>query len=119
MIIKFFLIMLLLASCNTETCGFEEVKVADKYIVKNKRCVDACISARFGNFHNNGESWGTGSSSMNGLKETSIFVRVLNYCQDYYKGEKCCAGYKKVEKTHHGEIGICKETSEEYVCKIK
>lgn len=57
---------------------------------KMKHCINSCIKDQFGMFHNKGESWGTGSSSMNGLIQSKIYDRVREECVKFMQGEKCC-----------------------------
>lgn len=60
------------------------------FVVDKKYCISECMSHTFSMFHNNGSSWGTGSSSMNGLSQEKIFDRVKKECQDFYNNETCC-----------------------------
>lgn len=104
---KYLLLILMFTGCAPSE---EEKKL--KYI-KNKECVEVCISARFGDFHNSGSSWGTGSSSMSGLSQSEIYNRVVKHCEDYYKDEKCCQyNYNLqsggISKIHSYNIGACR-----------
>lgn len=58
--------------------------------VDKKYCLEACRAKTFESFHSTGNSWGTGSSSMNGLSQSQIFDRVDRSCKEFYKGEDCC-----------------------------
>lgn len=59
-------------------------------VVPLKMCVQACVDHQFKGFHNNGKSWGTGSSSLTGLQQQQTFDTVLKYCENFYKDERCC-----------------------------
>ena len=67
-----------------------------KYVKVDKRfCIDSCLKNTFSkSFHSRGDSWGTSSSSMNGLSQKKIFDRVISYCQDFYNGYECCDYFK-------------------------
>ena len=60
------------------------------YVVDKKYCVSACMHTEFRSFQNEGKSWGTGSSSMNGLNQDKIYDRVKQECVAFYAEEKCC-----------------------------
>jgi len=47
-------------------------------------CVDICMEDRFDDMHNNGDSWGTGSSSMSGMTQSNIFIVIKEYCESVY-----------------------------------
>ena len=107
---KLIIMFLLLLSCNGKPLKEIDKKRFQKPI---KFCVDYCMVATFGNFHNKGSSWGTGSSSMNGLGQQKIFDKVLSYCEKFYEGQDCCSRnhrYGKdnsVETVHGYDYGIC------------
>jgi len=83
------------------------VKVVDK-----KYCHSVCTRHEFKKFHNSGGSF-SGSSSMNGLSQRQIYDRVLDYCKDFYKKERCCKPSKsdyrevKVSHFHSYDYGAC------------
>lgn len=79
-----------------------------------KMCVDACIGSQFENFHTHPSTWGTGTSSMNGLQESKIYEHVISYCEKFYVGEKCCEGdavntWGNIRTVHGYHFGVCKE----------
>lgn len=90
-----------------------------KYTVSNhqvpvKYCKLACVEKAFKMFHNNGKSWGTSSSTMNGLGQQDIYHNVIRDCNTFYKDEKCCKrpfndyNYHVVVSHIHGfEYGAC------------
>lgn len=84
-------------------------------VIAMKNCMHVCMSSTFEMFHHQGSNWGTGSSSMNGLSQEKIFDRVVKYCEEFYKEEKCCQyDYRyrttyKVNKIHSYEYGACQE----------
>lgn len=92
-------------------------KVKVKGIVgetKPKYCIKACMEEHFEMFHNEGDSWGTGSSSMNGLSQQKIFDRVEQQCEKFMKGEKCCKWTYNQGKQNNleysfGGIGVCNQ----------
>lgn len=51
-------------------------------------CVNVCMEDIFKDMHSKGESWGSSSSSMNGIRQDNSFVEIKNYCQSIY--EKSC-----------------------------
>lgn len=61
-----------------------------KYVVDMKYCISECRTATFATFHNEGDSWGTGSSSMNGLQEHSVLSKVDKLCKEFYYESTCC-----------------------------
>jgi len=92
-----------------------EYKVED-YERPMKYCKEECLRESFTMFHNLGRSWGTGSSSMNGLSQTQIFDRVIKYCENYYSGEICCErpsdDFRKTVITSHQhgyDYGPCRK----------
>ena len=48
-------------------------------------CVNVCRRDMFSSMHSKGESWGTSSSSMNGMAQGDTLVQVMSYCEDTYK----------------------------------
>lgn len=48
-------------------------------------CVDQCRQAIFKDMHSSGESWGTSSSSMNGMAQANTLTVVVEYCENIYK----------------------------------
>jgi hypothetical protein len=54
-------------------------------------CIDKCIEQKFSTFHSSGKSWGTASSSMNGLGQEEIFKVVNEYCIKFVQSAKCCS----------------------------
>lgn len=110
-------ILLVFVGCSAKP----EPKVADEaYITKMKFCKRECIQDQFTIFHNNGKSWGTGSSSMNGIQETEIMKKVESQCEELLEGEKCCQlgrGYSTglpynpdiiSYRLGYSDFGICK-----------
>lgn len=79
------LILLFLTACIEERNPLVYKKVDKKY------CVANCRAYEFKNFHNSGSSWGTGSSSMNGLSQSAIYDRVIDECNTFYKDNGCCS----------------------------
>jgi len=80
------LLIIILTSCESN-------KDKENLYVDMKYCIDGCLENRFQIFHGRGRSWGTGSSSMNGLSQKQIYDRVIKYCEVFLKGEKCCTRY--------------------------
>lgn len=83
--------------------------------VSKKYCINECLKSVFSDFHHEGSSWGTGSSSMNGLSQEKIFDRVIKYCDDFYKEEKCCepgdslySSFYGLNTIHSFKYGACK-----------
>lgn len=83
------------------------------WIVPVKYCLDVCNINTFKSFHSKGDSWGTSSSSMNGLSQNAIFDRVEKYCKEFYAEEKCCEfnyqhlDQKSIIPIHGWEYGPC------------
>ncbi len=68
---------------------------------EKKYCIQACMEHTFKWFHNKGSSWGTGSSSMNGLSQTQVFDRVKKECVEFYKDEKCAEwNFRNLDKSN-------------------
>ena len=71
--------------------------------IKHKQwCVNKCMRDIFSNFHNNGESWGTGSSSMNGMGQKDTFNTVKKHCELIYKDSCLKVVYGHRLMIHHG-----------------
>lgn len=107
------LTFLLLSGCSEVARPEYDV---EKFVVDKKICIQTCMRYTFGMFHSEGQSWGTGSSSMNGLTQTQIFDRVKNECVQYYKDERCCRrpsddySVQVLSSTIHGyEYGACRK----------
>jgi len=106
---KYFIILAVLTGCvDNETYKVSDFKKPMKY------CIEACLHSSFKMFHHKGESWGTGSSSMQGLGQAKIFDRVMSYCTNFYKEENCCTRPTKdyshqvvVSYQHHYKYGAC------------
>lgn len=65
--------------------------------------------------YTDGSSWGTGSSSMNGLSQSQIYDTVTNTCKDFYRDVACCEPDNHTKyvssaiHTNHGyRYGQCK-----------
>lgn len=58
-----------------------------------KFCINECIVSMFKSFHSKGRSWGTSSSSMNGLSQSEIYKTVKKYCSDFYDECYVCEDY--------------------------
>ena len=98
----------------------QESKVVDEdYVTQMKFCKRECIQDQFTVFHNNGKSWGTGSSSMNGIQETEIMKKVEDQCKEFLEGEKCChdGGHASIlpyrpevlsYRFRNSDFGVCK-----------
>jgi hypothetical protein len=106
----------LICALMLAACACDEIKEpARDWRRPMKYCIDKCLSATFVDFHHAGSSWGTGSSSMNGLSQEKIFDRVLGYCKEFYEGETCCQHNGKYgaddnivsRGTHHYDFGAC------------
>lgn len=81
-------------------------------VTKMKYCMKECIRDTFSMFHNEGDSWGTGSSSMSGLSQSGIIDRVEKQCQEMLEGEECCKGYESLGSVDYGfsnGFGTCKD----------
>jgi hypothetical protein len=95
------------------TIGCETDYEKETIVVDVKYCISECMSFEFERFHNKGSSWGTGSSSMGGLSQGSIYDRVKVECVEFYKNEKCCKREprdytrKNVSRYHGYEYGEC------------
>jgi len=107
---RYLILLLVLVGCSDD-----EPKQPEDYAIDVKYCVANCMKYEFKNFHNNGKSWGTGSSSMNGLSQSKIYDRVKQECVEFYKGEKCCkwnheyTSNRNIETWIHGrDFGVCK-----------
>lgn len=105
------LFMLFITGCEERKVTIETAKVPVKY------CIENCLKNQFHMFHNNGQSWGTGSSSMNGLMQSQIYDRVKQECVEFYKDEQCCKTnipggvytFDVLKTTIHGiDFGACK-----------
>jgi len=80
--------------------------------ISNKYCVQDCMKYQFKWFHSKGRSWGTGSSSMNGIGQSKIYERVKQNCEEFYKDEICCVqgrnNYTDFQDPHSSwNYGIC------------
>jgi len=111
---KLFLILLtpIVLACTQDRPTYS----IPNYGVEKKYCIEVCVRHTFAMFHNAGQSWGAGSSSMSGLTQTQIFDRVRKECVDFYSNEACCrrpdGDYNNhVIATHiHGyDFGACKK----------
>jgi hypothetical protein len=76
--------VLLAAGCDAQP---KEKRAPD--VMRTEWCIQVCMSDVFENFHEKGESWGTSSSSMNGLSEMDIFTKVKLHCSSIYEGNIC------------------------------
>lgn len=67
-------------------------------------CESVCMTEMFKNFHKRGESWGTSSSSLNGVGQANIFDTVLNYCAKIYSNGCFKVEYENPSAIHtkHG-----------------
>jgi hypothetical protein len=83
-----FVFILVASACDNNS----QKNDSQRYVeVDNKFCIRHCVKSEFEMFHNKGRSWGTGSSSMNGLEQKEIYNEVYRRCGEMMKGEKCCA----------------------------
>lgn len=107
---KYLILILLFISCHKK----RELKDPKEFYVNMKYCISVCMNYEFHRFHSKGESWGAGSSSMNGLSQKSIYDRVKQECIEFYKDEKCCkwnreyTGYNNIDWFHSTKYGACK-----------
>jgi hypothetical protein len=104
-------ICLMLASCLVGCT--QEPPPTPVEIVNTKFCIQVCTDHEFRKFHANGESWGTGSSSMNGVSESKIYEKVRQQCIEFYKEETCClvkhhTGFSKIFQIHSYNYGACR-----------
>ena len=75
--------ILFLFGCNGKKAKPALIKVSEKF------CIQACVYEEFKAFHNKGGSWGTGSSSMNGLQQVNIYKEVYKKCEEFYQPGTC------------------------------
>lgn len=99
--------LFIVVGCNSQP------KPKEDLTTKMKFCMRECVKDQFKSFHSKGESWGTGSSSMNGLQDTEIMSKVENQCKEFLEGETCCkwspGGYSHVSYWFSGRnYGVCK-----------
>jgi hypothetical protein len=85
--------ILFLVGCNQDPV-YESTPAPMAY------CIAECMSHEFGNFHGQGDSWGTGSSSMSGLTQSDIFNTVKSHCEAIY--DKCFKAYHSDFINIHG-----------------
>jgi hypothetical protein len=64
-------------------------------------CVDTCMEDMFEDMHNNGDSWGTGSSSMNGMQQNNTFLEIKQYCESVYATGCFSVSYSSPLAIHH------------------
>lgn len=101
-------IAMLLAGCSIES---RPIKPHIPVVVSKDYCIIECRKFEFQNFHGKGQSWGTNSSSMNGLAENNIFKLVTKTCEDFFKDRTCCEGgiaSNDIDTIYGYDYGPCK-----------
>jgi hypothetical protein len=78
-------------------------------------CVKVCREDIFDDMHSTGESWGTSSSSMNGMAQNDTLTTTIKYCQSIYK-DSCIKVHRWDGKTSyiHGD-GYDKATTKDAI----
>lgn len=71
----------------------DERRAANKAISNQTRpmpiewCIEICREDIFRSMHTSGKSWGTSSSSLNGMSESNTFTKVISHCESVYQQE--------------------------------
>jgi hypothetical protein len=93
-------LIILLASFVT---GCVEAETEEKRPKKmnTEWCVNVCIDDLFDNMHNNSNSWGAGSSSMNGMQQNNTFLEIKDYCESVYSKECYSLPFMKLQEAIH------------------
>jgi len=63
-------------------------------------CVNVCMGSFLKDFQSKGDSWGTSSSSMNGLSEDNIFTKIKGYCENIYANSCLHVKYPSNKRIH-------------------
>jgi len=79
-------IIFMLAACQGPPPGITKEKAKSH----PQRCIQICVDHQFSNMHSTGTSWGTGSSSMNGMSQRDTYSLVRRGCAAIYEGKECC-----------------------------